>query len=646
MTVPSTLEEISLLPHDQGTNALLPLNFVAFGGGPLKRSVGERLAEAGVRLLNHYGATEIGPLAPIFSPPPDYNWHYFRLRKDYDLRLESVAAAEDGLPQYKLVARPFGWDTTFEVQDRLVSDPNNPGLDFNAVGRKDDLIVLATGEKVHPGILESSLSECDLVKSAIAFGENQFEVGVIIEPVNPLPSDQGDRFKSSIWPVILKACNQMDAHARVTSKDAIIIVPTGMLVPRSDKGSIMRKEVYKVFQAQIERAYQDLEYSIVDLPLPPLSMTDLEIELKALIQSRLDWKVFEDDWNYDDDFFELGMDSLQAVRLRRFLLTSLPKSLDSVPVSERIGRDFVYKFPSISTMARALRDNGGANCLSADGNDEIDAFVERYSVKGASPPNGSMHEKPLVVLLTGSTGSLGSHILANLTRLPSVSKVICLNRPYSFLGTKQDPYKRQADVINAAGIKISKQDWSKIQIIQTNTASLLLGLHESDYGSLRGQITHILHNAWPMDFKRKLPSFKAQFQTLHNLISLARDAHAMYPLIRPRILFISSIAVVGQYPAVHRRVIVPEISMTDKRCTNPFGYGEAKLVCERIMEAARQDYPQELQVSYVRVGQLSGSQETGFWNTREHIPALIKSSQMIGRLPKIEGVSFLNYSSS
>lgn len=116
MSVPSILEDITLLAESRGPQALASLDFVAFGGGSLKLAVGEKFASAGVRLLNHYGATESGPLAPIFVPKANSDWHYFRLRDDMDLRIEPEPLLGDGQQLYSLITRPFGPNTTFKVR--------------------------------------------------------------------------------------------------------------------------------------------------------------------------------------------------------------------------------------------------------------------------------------------------------------------------------------------------------------------------------------------------------------------------------------------------------------------------------------------------------------------------------------------------
>jgi long-subunit acyl-CoA synthetase (AMP-forming) len=44
------------------------------------------------------------------------------------------------------------------------------------------VIVLATGEKVQPHVLETVLNEHEAVHAALAFGVGRFSIGVLIEP--------------------------------------------------------------------------------------------------------------------------------------------------------------------------------------------------------------------------------------------------------------------------------------------------------------------------------------------------------------------------------------------------------------------------------------------------------------------------------
>lgn len=630
ISVPSILEEMCLLPQAQGIETLATLDFVAFGGGLLKSSVGEKLTAGNVKVLNHYGSTESGPIAPLFVPTTPYDWHYFRLRKDINMRLEHGPLLEDGLQSFLLITHPPGWTTPFIFQDQLIANPANPDSDFSAIGRSDDLIVLANGEKVTPRILETMLFENELVNAAVAFGSGQFELGVIVQPSSHTRVADHDLFKESIWPIISKAGGQMDAHARISSKEAILVVPFDAIFPRSDKGSIMRKEVYQMFGTEIESVYENLENSLTGAGTVCLDMDNLEEEIKNMIQNRLTWRLKAEEWTVNDDFFEMGMDSLQVIQLHRLILSSMPATSTMRTSKKRITRDLIYRNPTVRELSSALKISNEQLSNDISIKDLVQQFCVKDSNIRQALPNGA------VVVMTGGTGSLGSHLLAHLATLPSVSRIICLNRSN---GT-QDAETRQLNALHLKSIDLDSKSWSKVEVLETDTALPLLGLSMIDYTRIQNMVTHVLHNAWPMDFKRKLPSFKAQFRALQNLLALARDTHSVRLSLQPRLLFVSSIAVVGRYPLVMNQTMVPEMYMTTEKCTNDIGYAKAKLVCERILERAASDFSTEIDVSYVRIGQMSGSKKTGSWNTDEHIAALFKSAQNLGHLPYLKGVFF------
>ena len=637
MTVPSILEEI--INDAVGVRTLAQLDFVAFGGGNLKPAVGHGLASAGVNLLNHFGTTESGPLAPIFIPSPDYEWEYFRLRRDIKLRIEPNSTLNGGDQNFKLTTYPPGWDKPFEIQDQFVTSPRNPMVDFKAVGRMDSVIVLATGEKVQPMIIETMLSEHSLVSAVVAFGDGRFQLGVIVQPSHAASSASIDEFKTSIWPTVLEANELMDAHARIASKDAIIVVPHTITLPRSDKGSLLRRELYFMLSEEIEQAYQQLESA--SPPQKDQFVLDrnrnIAQQLKDLIQNALPkWNVPIQDWTVSNDLFELGMDSLQAVELRRLLLPS-------IEFAESIPRDFVYRHPSVLKLAEAIEAVNRKQELAQPVDDRqkmVDNFVKQYSLQ--TQQQGQ--EKNFVILLTGSTGSLGCHLVAHLANLPIVKEIVCLIRPAT--GRDQDPHMRQDEALRDKLISLSPEVRQKITTIQATLSLPQLGLGSEAYNSLLPRVTHILHNAWPMDFNRRLSSFQSQFQAVQNLLKLALDAsnsdgsaYCMGLRYRVKFVFVSSIAVVGEYPGASEEYsTIPEKNITDVKCTNRIGYAEAKLVCERIVQSARDNFPTNIEAGSVRIGQMSGSEESGFWNTEEHIAALVKSSVVINALPALEGV--------
>lgn len=553
------------------------------------------------------------------------------------LQAESGDSDSERTYTYKLSMRPFGWQERFEVQDLIVTrrecslDTDIGQLDFSIAGRTDDLICLATGEKVRPTILESLLKQHEGVKDAAAFGDQQFELGVIVESVKAINHDEVESFKASIWPVIEEAGRQMDAHARIMSPAAILIVCPDAL-PRSDKGTILRNAVANKFAEEIAGVYRSLKASV---DAPPLDLSSPRSSIKALVTENAKWQAPGNDWLDDDDFFARGMDSLQATQLRRFLTASVRAThtasgfeADHVLPVDKITDDFVYRHPSVSMLVEALMPKQAAANGIIPETELIEQLVEKYTSRGAN----RQQQKKAVVVLTGATGSLGSFFLGQLLMDDSVGRIICLNRP-----GKGTPIEAQKYAMSSRDISVSDDMWAKVEIRQTSTAAPCLGLEEPEYESLAAKVTHMVHIAWPMNFKMSLQSFDASFRSLQNLIQLARKAHFYNHRTKPRVLFISSISTIGNYPSVKGGVLVPEVIVEEPSWTLELGYAKAKLVCEKMIQRATKDYP-EIEAGLVRVGQIAGA-SSGYWNASEHFVAVCASSQKMGKFPDLRGVS-------
>lgn len=626
-TVPYILEEISKLPEDEGIAHLTALQYVACGGGPLSIPVGGHLVERGIRLLNHFGSTETGPLSPFMVPGRGYDWHYWPLRHDLNVDIEPHGIDQTaGRQCYQFSVTPFGWSEQFELQDRFEKDVQSEIPAFRAVGRQDDLLVLVNGLKVQPKILESAVSNSNLVSAALAFGEGEFEIGLIIEPAQPLHDAQ--EFKLAIWPIVQEACQHMDRHAQISSMESLVVLGPGETLPRTDKGSVLRKEAYSQYERSIREFYSSHPVDNGTATATKPTSERLEDALTTMVRDQM---RISQTLGLDDDFFEWGVNSLQVVRIQRALINIVSARPELLPKT-KITADFVYRHPSINRLCAALQNDS-----STTTNGEhtlIDDYVSRFSLPVAQK------EDRHTVLLTGSSGSLGSYLMSHLVSLPQVSEVICFARSSSGCETSTASLLEQhIEAAEKKGATIPSGLRTKVSVIRGDPAAAQFSLPPGTYEDLCGKVTHILHAAWPVDFQRPLESFESQFSFLRNLLQLARDAHSFRPLIKPRLCFVSSIAVVGEYPKVHGSPVVPEQAIADPRCSSGLGYGKAKLVCERILARAAEDWPSEMEVSFVRTGQLSGSEGTGYWNAKEHFPALVRMSHEARVFPRLQGVS-------
>nr|CAG8993142.1 Non reducing polyketide synthase [Penicillium sclerotiorum] len=233
-----------------------------------------------------------------------------------------------------------------------------------------------------------------------------------------------------------------------------------------------------------------------------------------------------------------------------------------------------------------------------------------------------------VVLVTGATGGLGSHIVQKLAEDRTVAQVVCINRRSSV------PAKtRQQDAFLTRGIALTPGARAKLRILDTDTSKPQLGLPPHEYSLLVQNVTHLVHNAWPMSGTRPVSGFEPQLQGMRNLLDLTRDAATSRDNVQIAFQFVSSIGVVG----FSGEARVPERSFP-LEATLPSGYAEGKWVCERMLDETLHQYPNLFRPMVVRPGQIAGSSKSGYWNPVEHFAFLVKSSQALRVWPDLDGV--------
>ncbi|OCL14503.1 hypothetical protein AOQ84DRAFT_280861 [Glonium stellatum] len=248
-------------------------------------------------------------------------------------------------------------------------------------------------------------------------------------------------------------------------------------------------------------------------------------------------------------------------------------------------------------------------------------IFERFSTD--LPTTARTSKKPLqgssCVILTGSTGSLGSYILDALISNPSISCVYCLYRG------GRDGEARQKDLQSRRGLNSS---WlpERLKFLICNLSQPYLGLGSDEYVKLPENVTHILHNAWQVDFNLSIDSFvDTHIHGVRQFVGFSSRSAK-----RAEIFFISSIGTVMEWSNTSERV--PEAVIDDWTLPHTGGYAESKYVSEKLLLEAGKvgDVPSII----CRVGQVAGpTLQMGTWNEQEWVPSLIKSSKHLRKLP-------------
>ena len=263
----------------------------------------------------------------------------------------------------------------------------------------------------------------------------------------------------------------------------------------------------------------------------------------------------------------------------------------------------------------------------------VDDYVKKY-VSGFQVPINSkiVNSTATCILITGASGSVGAHLVAHLAKLPRVDRIVCLNRCNNI-----NPRERQLQALKSRGISLDESSVSKLKVFEADTAKPLLGLSQEEYESLLNSVTHIVHGAWPMSGKLPVKGFKLQFDVMRNLIDLASGVSSRRARdFKVTFQFISSIATVGYYPLWSGKPQIPEERVTIESVL-PNGYGDAKFICERMLDDTLLNHPDRFRAMSVRLGQVAGSSKVGYWNHMEHFAFMVKSSQTLKALPDFDG---------
>lgn len=120
-------------------------------------------------------------------------------------------------------------------------------------------------------------------------------------------------------------------------------------------------------------------------------------------------------------------------------------------------------------------------------------------------------------------------------------------------------------------------------------------------------------------------------RNLLDLIACSRNPDASF-------FFCSSLAsVLGKQD--HPDNTALEEPTLDPSTASNIGYSQSKWVTERICHAATTSAgPLSGRVSVLRVGQLCGDTQTGYWNEKEGWPLMIRTAQSTGSLPLLDEV--------
>lgn len=652
---PYLLEE--MLSNPEHFDTLANLDFVQFGSGPLSQTAGKLLLTRQKNCPHFMGSSECGLYLLLELDDPVADWQYFRFHpwsgvnmrpiddKNQNFEMVIVKSGDHthtvpGMqPVFELFPEMDEWNT----HDLYVRHPTKPDH-WRCIGRNDDVIVLSNGEKLNPVDTEGRISGAHpAVSGVLVFGQGQFMPGLLLEVRGVDVSDAAERSRliEEIWPSIQRANQDAPSHGRL-DKELILLASPDKPFLRTPKLSLRRKPTLDMYTEEIAQMYQRYMEGRDD---NSDSADSLDLDSESAIQAGLSTLICSDNgWDEqpdpDADLFMLGIDSLQVLRLGRKIKAAMVKRGKQDDFDTRM----LYRNPTLKSLSHAIYEKTKASPDTAQQNDTpstdkdlIETLIARYSqfdtvqdaAKTIASGTSNYEDQKLNVVLTGTTGSLGSYLLLTLLAKPNIGGIYCLNRA-------EDAESRQLGTFTEQGVEISHISGFKerVQFLQTpSLGAPQLGLSDSGaYEKLKkSNITHIIHNQWPVNFNIRLASFESHLAGVRGLINFS----ATFP-DPPMILFVSSLSSITTLTG---RETVPEAMITDSTAPSPMGYGESKYAAEHVLNNATKASQGAISTAILRVGQIAGpvKSSTAAWPEREWLPSLVISSRTVQALPDTLG---------
>lgn len=398
--------------------------------------------------------------------------------------------------------------------------------------------------------------------------------------------------------------------------------------------SILRPACYKKFAPIIDEIYECFERG-GNGPGQPKARVETQEEMEAFLTQTIGDVLGPSttissssgggrgELGPETDLFAYGVDSLQATRVRNVINKGLELGNHHV----NLGQNIVYEHPSIRQLAAYLlglkAGGGGDEQTQGQVDDKQNGdepaheklmwdLVNKYSSQVLSPAaaattvkNGNQTQQGNenggeTIVLTGATGSLGAHILDQLTRRSSVARVICLSRASS----DAESLERVQASLQQRQRTLAPEAWSKVLSFAADVNNTSrLGLTTETYEMIRASATAIVHNAWPVNFNLSLPSFEPHIGGAVNLVNLAQSSERA---VKPTVFFSSSVSTVQGGKFFEARTC-PEDFMTEAGTAAGMGYGRSKWCVEKILEKAAKE--KQARVGVFRIGQLVGDTE-------------------------------------
>ncbi|MFI9630885.1 amino acid adenylation domain-containing protein [Streptomyces sp. NPDC052042] len=310
-----------------------------------------------------------------------------------------------------------------------------------------------------------------------------------------------------------------------------------------------------------------------------------------------------------DDVFERGAQSLQAIQAANRLAAELDREVKVAWLFQYATPTALAAFLGSGTAPASHSPTGSVLPPSLTADTTLDPAVRPGAEKAPWPPRR--------VLLTGATGFVGTHLLAQLLRATD-AEVVCAVRAAS----PEAALERVLSALETAGLALPPDQRHRVTGLPADLSRPRLGLREERWNVLGSAVDAIVHNGAAVSVVRDYTALRpANTHSTHDLLRLAA----------PRRIPLHYVSTLSVGPPRALRAEFTESFLLAHEGLR-YGYQQTKWSSERLLEQAAE---RGLPVTVHRLGRVVGPIGAGQVNRQDFLWTVLRAGVPAGLLPDL-----------